>query len=564
MVRGLGRTLFALALLLALSLTSAAGAQPTAPLGHDGRWITDAQGRVVILHGVNMVSKRAPYHPSATGFGDDDAAFLERNGFNTVRLGLIYKAVEPQPGVYDQTYLDQVAVTEQVLAEHGIFSLLDFHQDMYNERFQGEGWPDWAVQDDGLPAIPQLGFPANYLLMPALNRAFDHFWANDPGPGGVGLQDRYAAALAETAKTFAGSPHALGYDLLNEPWPGTLWPTCVLPAVGCPLSDSTALAPFNQRGIAGIRSQDPDKLVFYEPFSTFNFGAGTSLPDTGDPNTAMSFHVYCLFGAFGLPIGNETCQSFEDLPFQNADAHAQATGDAELLTEFGATDDLVTIERIIDGADRHMIGWQYWHYCGCDDPTTQSVAQQAIVDDASLPPEGDNVREEKLAVLSRPYPQVVAGTPRDYSFDPESRVFHLTYSTTAPDGQPFGPGAITEVFTGSLHYPDGYDVTAEGAEIASPDDAATLLLASCPGAEQVTVTVRPPGGAGDQGEDCLAEPGGSGAGSGEGSGPAPGVSGTAGAVGAAKRCGSLRAKLKRAKKSARKRQLRARLRKLGC
>ena len=37
---------------------------------------------------------------------------------------------------------------------HGIFNQLDFHQDLYNERFRG-GWPDWAVLDDGLPAAPR-------------------------------------------------------------------------------------------------------------------------------------------------------------------------------------------------------------------------------------------------------------------------------------------------------------------------------------------------------------------------------------------------------------------------
>ena len=31
----------------------------------------------------------------------------------------------------------------------------------------------WAVIDDGLPAEPKLGFPGNYLGMPALQRAFD-------------------------------------------------------------------------------------------------------------------------------------------------------------------------------------------------------------------------------------------------------------------------------------------------------------------------------------------------------------------------------------------------------
>src|SRR5690349_4842231 len=66
-----------------------------------GRWLVDSSGRVRIDHGVNLVYKRAPYVPAATGFGDDDAAFLARNGFTSVRLGLIWKAVEPGPGRYD-------------------------------------------------------------------------------------------------------------------------------------------------------------------------------------------------------------------------------------------------------------------------------------------------------------------------------------------------------------------------------------------------------------------------------------------------------------------------------
>ena len=60
------------------------------------------------------------------------------------------------------------------------------------------------MQDDGLPAVPQTGFPGNYLAMPALERAFDHFWQNSPGPGGPGLQDRYAAAWGDRVEIVQG------------------------------------------------------------------------------------------------------------------------------------------------------------------------------------------------------------------------------------------------------------------------------------------------------------------------------------------------------------------------
>ena len=131
---------------------------PTAPLSHVGRWITDARGRVVILHGVNMVYKRPPYHPGAVGFDADDAVFLRRHGFNNVRLGTIYGAVEPQPGVYDDAYLDQIGRTQELLAAEGLFTLLDMHQDQYALKYSGRGFPAWAALDDGLPNTQQ-GFP---------------------------------------------------------------------------------------------------------------------------------------------------------------------------------------------------------------------------------------------------------------------------------------------------------------------------------------------------------------------------------------------------------------------
>ena len=124
-----------------------AGASPALPVGHAKRWITDARGRVVIVHGINMVYKLPPYYPAAAGFGAEDAEFLASIGMNAVRLGVIWKALEPEPGVFDEGYLRQIEETVEILAAHGILSLIDMHQDMYNERFEGEGAPDWAVYD---------------------------------------------------------------------------------------------------------------------------------------------------------------------------------------------------------------------------------------------------------------------------------------------------------------------------------------------------------------------------------------------------------------------------------
>jgi endoglycosylceramidase len=507
---------FAAALFVAL-LCAEAWAGPAAPLGHSGRWITDAKGRVVILHGVNMVSKRPPYYPAAAGFGEDDAAFLARNGFNAVRLGVIYKGVEPSPGSYDDGYLDRIAATESTLAQRGIFSQLDFHQDLYNERFQGEGWPDWAVQDDGL-LNPQNGFPANYFTNPALIRAFDHFWANDPGPGGVGLQDRYATAWAHVAARFAAADHTLGFDLMNEPWPGSAFVTCLQPA-GCPLFDTNTLAPFYRRVISLVRAVDQQKLIWSEPNVLFDFGADTSLPAL-DKDSGLSFHVYCLPGAIAGTSG-VGCPELDDRVFQNADKHAQVSGDALILSEFGATDDLATIRSDVQQADQHLVSWEYWHYCECQDPTTSGSGVQAVVIDPSRPPTGENVKQQKLDLLSQPYPQVVAGTPQAFHFDESTRELQVSYSTRAPSGRTFTAKRVkrkrpghkhgshpraagkrkrkralisrspkTIVFIGADRYREGYRVTVKGGGIASKPNASRLKVVACPGRTEVSLTVR--------------------------------------------------------------------------
>lgn len=464
-------------LLAALALLSATTASASAalklPLDHEGRWITDASGRVVILNGTNMVYKRPPYAPDATGFSQDDARFLKNEGYDTVRVGIIYGALEPQPGVYDERYLDRIAATVRMLSRYGIVSLLDFHQDLYSERFQGEGWPDWAVLDDGLPAEPKQGFPTNYLVMPALQRAFDNFWANAAGPGSVGLQDRYAAAWRHVARRFARNDAVLGYDLMNEPWPGTAWQDCINPE-GCPASDPK-LGAFTAKMIAAIRKADRRHLVFYEPWVLFNFGAGTTIGPFGDDKLAMSFHSYCL--SAGSSDSNEGCDTSDDMVADNAEAQAQRTGDGLLMTEFGATQNPDILTAAVRRYERRMVGWQHWHYCTCDDPTTTGTGdKQALVKDPARPPAGDNL-QPALEIITRPHPRAVAGTPLSYRFDDEAGTFVLRWSSERASGRGrFGTKAVTEVPLPARQYPDGYRVRTWGSTVVSKRDAPVLRV----------------------------------------------------------------------------------------
>ncbi|MGZ4190756.1 MAG: cellulase family glycosylhydrolase, partial [Actinomycetota bacterium] len=86
----------------------------------------------------------------------------------------------------------------------------------------------------------------------------------------------------------------LGYDLMNEPWPGSQWPTCVQPA-GCPTFAVAHLQPFFEKVTAAIRAVQSHGIAFWEPDVTNDFGTqnGVGLVRPfADANNGLSFHDY--------------------------------------------------------------------------------------------------------------------------------------------------------------------------------------------------------------------------------------------------------------------------------
>jgi endoglycosylceramidase len=306
--------LLLLALAAALFMAAPAQAAPAEPLGHTGRWITDADGRVVIIHGLqewgpngNLAGPLPFGHkiPSDLGFGADDAQFLAAHGFNAMRLSLSYW--EHAPDEFDQPYIDGFRDFVRTLDAAGVYSLIDMQQAIYGPRFAGgEGFPDWMTFTDDFPVV-DAGYPRSYFLNPAMNRAWDNFWANRQASDGVGLQDHYAAGWRYLASTFAGEPGVLGYDILNEPWPGSVWSSCAEPA-GCPPGgfDETGLSPMYARVAPAIREADQRHLIVYEPNLLFNSGSDTHVQAPNDADAVFGFHVYCLDTLFpDNPIGDE-------------------------------------------------------------------------------------------------------------------------------------------------------------------------------------------------------------------------------------------------------------------
>jgi endoglycosylceramidase len=436
---------------------------PIAPLSHAGRWFTDVRGRVVMLRGTNFVQKAPPFEPGGVGFDDDDAALLAARGFNTVRLGVVFEALMPEPGRVEHAYVDRIAETARVLARHGVFVLLDFHQDGWGPATHGNGMPEWATLTDGLPN-PPVGFPLYYIQNPALQRAFDNFWANRNGPDGIPLQEHYAEGLQAVASRFAAMPNVLGYEAMNEPWPGTDWVACL---TGCPALEQQRLTPFYARMAAAVRAVDPRHPLFVEPFPLFNFGsAATSLP--GDtPRQVLATHVYAGSEQGDLAV------------MDNSIAAATGDGVAVLATEWGATNDPALITRTADQFDSRLLPWLFWAY------------NENIIVDTQRPPTPDNVRTDVLDALTRPYPSVVNGTPTHLHFDAGTGALDFAYDAQRPDGRTAAPGLETVVTVPPPRYADGYTASVLGATITSPPCAPSLTLRNLPHAQTVSVHIEP-------------------------------------------------------------------------
>lgn len=468
-----------------------------------GRFLVNDCGKIVVLHGVNAVAKRTPYVPDATQLTAADVSNMAALGFNSVRLGIIWKGLEPckvgSAGCsgYDERYLDRIAEIVEQLGSAGIYVLLDFHQDLYGDAqdlrcltfftcdFHGEGAPDWATNNDNKWIGPAIGgnlWGLEYLY-PGVAAAFDHLI--NPANDWNDIQSHYRAAWRRVATRFANEQSVIGYDLMNEPWPGSILPW------DAQAFDRNKLGPFYQSIINSVRTVDRWHTIFYEPNPLNNGGPPFTMPAEFNPrdperNLALSYHIYCA-----VPGLEFLCNSSEALAMGTFNAEIRERGIAGYLTEFGATNNYDEIGYITDLADQHAQGWSYWQWKYWQDPTGMSGEEVAHVD--------GTLNQDKAAQLARTYPKAIAAdspgsTGREPSWcysrhviDPASQpqspcadrrpgYFRLSYNANRI-------GSVTWIFVpvsaplDGAHaiYPNGYRITSiSGAHVVSSPNARSL------------------------------------------------------------------------------------------
>ncbi len=491
-----------------------------------GPYMYDADNRVVLLHGTNVVYKHAPYiaYPDPGepwNFTAADAARMQSLGFNIVRLGIEWQGLEPgsggpnQPGICTpgapgnphefnlavaDRYLAHVAATVKLLSRYGISTLLDMHQDVYNENFRGEGAPDWAVCTDGVPIVAKGGRWSNNYSNPQLDTAVHHFWTNDV----VGnLQGQYDLVWATVAKYFSANPWVVGYDPYNEPFS-----TETQTAAGSTFTGnlecfytgkshtgflangtSPLVCPSdvpNDGVIPSIQAVDHHHLIFLEP--DIYWVSGGNIPSQLGPmpfqRLVFNFHVYC--GDRSPVTGNptdllqclqseQTAASEQDITRLSMSSQYQSSGPAIFMSEFGATTSTALAGFDTEWAGLNQVGWTYWAWKYYDDPTGSS-AEGLVLPDGDYSP--------IVTVLSRTYPQAVAGVASSVIFNPFTGSFNMTYT---PSLSARGPTVVD--VAASQHYPDGWCAAAKGGKITSKPGATHLTIQTTGHPLQVYVSV---------------------------------------------------------------------------
>ncbi|WP_430973536.1 cellulase family glycosylhydrolase [Sunxiuqinia rutila] len=208
-------------LLVACGESDGASCQVTFPekISVEGNKFVDNNGRQVILNGINVVNKSKEENYLFKG-GPEFYANLKKWGFNSIRFIIIWDGLEPEPGVYNEEYLKEIDRRIEWAAANDIFVILDMHQDLFGLKYS-DGAPNWATLDEGKTHTAGSIWSDAYMLSEAVQTAFDNFWDNQPAPDGVGVQDHYANLWRYIAKRYANNPTVIGYDIMNEPFPGT-------------------------------------------------------------------------------------------------------------------------------------------------------------------------------------------------------------------------------------------------------------------------------------------------------------------------------------------------------
>jgi endoglycosylceramidase len=399
--------------------------------------LTDELGRAVYYVGVNLAGDAKDPPDFLPGLADADLDQLGEWGVTLARVLILWEAIEPADGTFDDAYLGAVRHDLDRLGARGVEAFLDMHQDVFGRGFGSDGAPAWACPAENYATFTWTDpWFMNYLA-PEVTACFDWLWTS------TAMWDQYRDAWVHAAGLLAEHPTVVGMDLLNEPAPGSQ-----------DAFERLVLAPFYEHVAEGLAAVAPGVPCFLEPVMTFNLGVDTRfLPFP--PDRVFAPHYYPTF-AGGEAYEGDIARVRADLAMhRNA---AVRLGAPLVLGEVGILNDA-------DGADRFVADVIDATLELGGSPLVWALSRGGPGGFALLDADG---RPYAVAeALARPYAHRIAGRLVSTSYDRTTRTLDVTWEESGIAAPTVlvvpHPADCPDLVISSTTDPDGTYSTAGGA-----------------------------------------------------------------------------------------------------
>ena len=437
-----------------------------------GPYIADEYGRQLILHGLNTSSgaKAAPDRmPWVKESNIENEASLY--GFNYVRFLIFWDFIEPEQGVFNSAYLDQVQERVEWYTSRGMHVMLDMHQDLYSLKFGGDGAPEWAIRPDGASVETAIDGPwwlQN--ISPAVINSWVNFWGYSKHKD---LQDHYIMSWKFVAERFKSNPGVIGYDLMNEPWGGDLVKAFITGDF-----EKTQLSAFYKRIIPEMRTVETQKYLFFEPApAPVTFGMPSRLPKVDDANGINKLvyapHCYPLKLHEGGPYQASDKKNVKDW-YRERLKEVKLHGNVPLVCgEFGLAPTSADFDLYLSDMhamfDDNLWHWAYWsNDNGGWSPLTYDGQETPILNE-----------------LIRAYPKATAGRIRSFNYNKIDNIFTMDFVSKSDISKP------TEIFIPKRFFTNGFDVQVETSAKYSYDynESNQVVSIKVNGNAEVKVTI---------------------------------------------------------------------------
>lgn len=439
-------------------------APPDWRLHADGTLLRDRLGRIVFLRGVDAGgrSKLAPYVPFDYADGQYPqalAAYMDRAaswGIDAMRVPFTWAALEPVQGRDDEGWLSRYQQLLDAAWARGIWTVVDFHQDVYAEAFCGDGFPAWTIPNAPPHDCPNSAWQLEYFNDKGVAHAFDAFWA-----AGSPIQTAYLAAWDVMLARFQNEPGVLGFEPINEPASGSEDQTKF---------EATTLTSFFSSVVPHFRSLAPLSLVFVDAPGVDSVGATTSMTRPTGDGLVFAPHYYPITNA-NPTAAFPGIQSWADV---GAEWNVPV-----FLGEFGVSHDS---DGALDYIDAHFaaldalgMGGTEWEY---------SVSAEAWNSESDGVVAADGTEYPVAQALVRPFARAVAGDAITQAWDPDAGAFTLSYVPSGSDMT-----SITEVQLPARAFPAGVGVSLSSGCYDATSVPGRMLVQPGAGATQMTLTI---------------------------------------------------------------------------